>query len=271
MSRIRQWGRVPQRARVAFGYYAEPLRQLARWLLTSRETTNFTYDLEDRNRRYLAAQLADILEIGYEEALDHILELEQDDALREHIRSSTRAAARADTADPEARFGRRLGWYVFARVLKPRVVVETGVEKGLGACVLTAALKRNAAEGHAGVYYGTDLDPGAGFLLIGDYARFGKILRGDSLESLRKLDETIDLFINDSDHSVAYEAQEYEAIAARLSERAVILGDNAHCTDALLEFSLRTGRQFVFFQEKPQRHWYPGAGIGISFRRKGPR
>jgi predicted O-methyltransferase YrrM len=170
-------------------------------------------------------------------------------------------------ADKEARYGRRVGWYALTRVLKPRIIVETGVDKGLGACLLTAALKRNAQEKHKGRYFGTDINPVAGYLLSGDYAEYGRILYGDSIESLEEFDGEIDLFINDSDHSAQYEAKEYEAVAAKLSAQAIILGDNAHATDKLLEFSLRTNRHFIFFEEGPTNHWYPGGGIGISFVR----
>ena len=104
-------------------------------------------------------------------------------------------------------------------------------------------------------------------MLSGDYADYGKILYGDSIESLKKFDGPIDLFINDSDHSATYEAKEYETIKDKLSERAVILGDNSHCTDKLFEFSLAAQRDFIFFQERPKDHWYPGGGIGISFKR----
>ena len=77
----------------------------------------------------------------------------------------------------------------------------------------------------------------------------------------------IDLFINDSDHSAEYESEEYKTISNKLSEHAIILGDNSHSSNKLFEFSLETKRHFVFFQEKPFKHWYPGAGIGISFKR----
>ena len=137
----------------------------------------------------------------------------------------------------------------------------------MGACLLTAALKRNAQEGYEGRYFGTDINPLAGYLLSGDYANYGSILYGDSIESLKKFGSDIDLFINDSDHSAEYEAEEYKTIANMLSQYAVILGDNSHCTDKLLEFSLEANRHFIFFQERPKKHWYPGAGIGISFRR----
>jgi hypothetical protein len=52
-----------------------------------------------------------------------------------------------------------------------------------------------------------------------------------------------------------------------MSPKSFVLGDNSHVTDELFKFSARTGRQFLFFKEQPKNHWYPGAGIGISFRR----
>jgi hypothetical protein len=155
--------------------------------------------------------------------------------------------------------------------MRPRVIVETGVDKGLGSCILTAALKRNKEEGFSGRYYGTDINPHAGYLLSGEYAQYGGILYGDSIESLGNLNEEIDIFINDSDHSPDYEFREYLTVRNKLSRRAIVLGDNAHCCDRLLKFSVETGRQFIFFQEKPLKHWYPGGGIGISFHRFSPK
>ncbi len=255
------------RARTALSYYKRPAVEIVRWLVRSRETTNFTYDLEEQNRLHLAALLADLLNLEFEGILGYFKELEGDAELKTHLATHAADGGLSFVADPEARYGRRLGWYAIARATKPRVVIETGVDKGLGACVLTAALRRNLAEGDPGTYYGTDIDPKAGYLLAGAYASQGKILYGDSLESLRRLEGPIDLFVNDSDHSAEYEAAEYDAIADKLSEKAIVLGDNAHCTDKLLRFSLDRGRRFVFFSERPARHWYPGAGIGISFRR----
>jgi len=43
-----------------------------------------------------------------------------------------------------------------------------------------------------------------------------------------------------------------------------VLSDNSHSTDALAKWSRATGRDFLFFQERPEHHWYRGAGIGVS-------
>jgi hypothetical protein len=71
---------------------------------------------------------------------------------------------------------------------------------------LCAALLRNATEEFSGKYYGTDLNPTAGYFLKGRYADVGPILFGDSITSLANFGGEIDLFINDSDHSADYEA-----------------------------------------------------------------
>lgn len=237
------------------------------WLFSSKEYTNLTYDLTDRNKDHLACFVAQVANVSYEQARKHMRELEDDRELRDHIHERIRRSEEGKFADLEVRYGRRLGWYAFTRILKPRVVVETGVDKGLGACVLAAALKRNAAEGHPGFYYGTDINPRAGYLLQGAYADFGRILYGDSIQSLKGLTESIDLFVNDSDHSGEYEGREYETIKDKLSPRAVILGDNAHLTDELLRFAVRTERSFLYFREQPREHWYLGDGIGAAFRK----
>jgi predicted O-methyltransferase YrrM len=255
------------RLRIGLSYFSGPLREMALWLVRSKETTNWTYNLERTNISYLSAFLAEITGASYGEMTGYIEEIESDEKLRTHIADAVTTGTRSRISDREVRYGRRVGWYALVRTLKPKSVVETGVDKGLGACVITAALLKNRAEGYPGDYYGTDINPSAGELLCGEYATCGRVLYGDSLESLRNLDTTIDLFINDSDHSAEYEDREYQTIESKLSTGAMIVGDNCHETDKLLTFALATDRRFLFFHERPDRHWYRGGGIGVAFRR----
>ena len=124
---------------------------------------------------------------------------------------------------------------------------------------------KNSKEGFYGKYIGTDIDLKKGKLLQTPLKDFGEILNGDSLDSLDKPNCKIDLFINDSDHSASYEMKEYELIKDKLSPNAIILGDNSHVTNELSKFSMKNDRNFIFIPEKPKNHWYPGAGIGVSF------
>ena len=236
------------------------------WLFRSREHTNLTYDLTEINKRYLASLIAIVTDVSYDEIATYIRELEADEELSAHIQRSVRESDDAFLMDSTVRFGRRLGWYALVRALKPGVVVETGVDKGLGSCVLTAALRRNLKDGYPGYYYGTDINLFAGSLFCGEYRKFGEILYGNSIASLQRLDISIDVFISDSEHSATYEEREYQAVAEKLSSHAVIVGDDALATDRLLDFALATDRQFLFFREVPRGHWYPGEGLGVAFR-----
>lgn len=257
--------RFPDRLSLALSYIEPRLSEIFDWLFTSRETSNFTYHLNETNIDYLSCFVSTVTGVTREQARAYIQELRNDLALKEHVLQVASSGTHYIDIDRNFDFGRRLGWYAIARALKPKLIVETGVEQGLGSLVLTAALKRNAAEGSPGIYRGTDINPKAGYLFQGGYREFGEILYGDSIQSLLTLSQPIDLFINDSDHSAEYEAREYETVSSRLSDRAVVLGDNAHVTDKLFQFATRTGRKFLFFQEKPLNHWYPGAGIGAAY------
>jgi predicted O-methyltransferase YrrM len=238
-------------------------------ILRTGEFHNFTYELTDANLRYLAETISVVTGKPAHEISGYIREATEDQELAAHIllrmRGRDRKGAQQSVSMP---FGRRLGWYAIARAIKPKVIVETGVERGHGSMLLCSALLRNISEGFPGCYFGTDINPKAGWLLAGKYADVGKILYGDSIKSLEALTETIDLFINDSDHSADYEAREYRVIADKLGSDAIILGDNAHVTDKLASFACESGRRFLFFKEVPKNHWYPGGGIGIAYGSK---
>ncbi len=258
--------RLWRRWKTARSYSGASIVKILAWLISSRETTNFSYDLTDANRNELSKFVANVAGITAEKADGYMRELETDMELKNHIRQVTKKSSKRKVSDDQARYGRRLGWYACVRALKPKIVVETGVEKGLGACLLAAALRRNADEGLPGRYIGTDIDPEAGFLLAHPYDDVGTVMIGDSVSILTDLKDSIDFVICDSDHDPTYETREYEALAANLSEHAVILSDNAHVTDALEKMARQTDRKFLFFREHPKNHWYPGAGIGAAFR-----
>lgn len=247
-------------------YYNKKYMEIMKWGLYSNEDTNYTYDLTESNILYLAHTLSFILQADFQTILSYIREANNDTLLKNHIIQQIQHSELKQFADLQIRFGRRLGWYALIRALKPATVVETGVDKGLGAVLLCAALLKNKEEGYEGRYYGTDINPKAGYLLTGKYRQVGKILYGDSIESLSAFTHPIDVFINDSDHSADYEYREYLTIKHLLTDSSIILGDNAHSTDKLALFSSEENRHFLFFQETPSNHWYPGGGIGISFK-----
>jgi predicted O-methyltransferase YrrM len=256
---------IPRRVAYALGYYAPQLSNIFLWGIRSREETNFTYDLSDDSFFYLAHTISVVTGTDIGTVQGYIREAREDSNLRDTVIRAIDASKYRFVSDARCEFGRRLGWYAFARILKPRVIVETGIDKGHGAILLCAALLKNRAEGTDGTYYGTDINPEAGWLLRPPYSEVGTFLFGDSIQSLRNFSHKIDLFINDSDHSAEYEYQEYRTVAEKLSETAIVLGDNSHVTPMLAKFAAERGMKFLYFREVPKDHWYPGCGIGIAF------
>jgi len=241
----------------AMRYFNHKYPEIVKWGFLSREDTNYTYNLTNDNLLYLANMVAIVCKISFQDIKSYINEAQNDKELMNLVVEKTIQSKFLTVADLRCDFGRRLGWYAFVRALKPNVVIETGVDKGLGSVILCSALLRNKEEGYKGKYYGTDINPEAGYLLDGKYKEIGELLYGDSIKSLEEFNCEIDLFINDSDHSAEYEYREYLAIKNKLSSKAVILGDNSHKTNKLALFSIENNRNFLFFHEVPLNHWYP--------------
>jgi predicted O-methyltransferase YrrM len=237
-----------------------------RWLFTSREHHNYTYELTPLNRRHLAWFVAQVCDVPVASVRGWFDELEGDTALRRHIEAATAASARRGLADRTVRYARRVGWYAMVRARKPGHVVETGTDKGLGTCVLAAALLRNAAEGQPGRVSSMDINPDAGYLVAAQpWSTVVDLVPGDSVASIRALSTPVDVFLHDSDHSAAHEQAEFEAVEPKLAPGGLLLTDNVTSTNVLCRYAEASGRRFLAFTERPARHWYAGDGIGAAW------
>ncbi|MEV4709773.1 class I SAM-dependent methyltransferase [Micromonospora sp. NPDC049374] len=256
----------PKRLVAVARHDAKVLRTSARWLVASREHHNYTYELTKLSRHHLAWFVSVVCELPVKQVRKYLAEIEADDALRQHISSAIAGAARRGLADKQVRYARRIGWYAMVRAKRPKHIVETGVDKGLGSCVLAAALLRNAAEGHPGRVSSIDINPEAGYLArTAPWSEVIDLVIGDSVESITALDRPVDLFLHDSDHSRAYERREFAAVEPKLAPGAMLLTDNVTHTNVLAEHAERTGRRFLAYRETPANHWYPGDGIGVAW------
>lgn len=232
------------------------------WVGKHTEASNFYYPLTEMNRADLVATVSVVTGIPIIQIRSYLQELLEDRQLNSHL--STYLHSKPQTRDSLIAYGRREGWYLFIRALKPKLVVETGVHHGVGASLIAAALLKNREEGHGGVYLGTEINENAGFLFQDGYSSVGEIKFGDSIDTLTQIQSDVDIFINDSDHSAEYEAMEYLTVKNKLAKSSLIIGDNSHVTNCLRDFSEQNKRPYIFFKEIPDNHWYPGGGIGIS-------
>jgi predicted O-methyltransferase YrrM len=245
----------------------DPLASV-RYFLFDRELDNFTYELS--NEVELAQFMARVLAIDVDIASRYIQELQSDSGLRQAVNERLSSVPARNRSMP---YGRRLGWYVVVRARKPRVIVETGIHDGLGSLVLLRAAERNRAEGITSDVLSFDIRSDVGWLIPDRLRSYHEIHIGDARRILAHAlaGRRVDMFIHDSDHAYVNETREFETVLPLANEGAVLISDNAHAGTAFEDFCLRHGMPFEFFREIPRKHFYPGAGIGITFCGSNPK
>jgi len=248
-----------------YRYYKKPLKSGFLWAFKRTESFNFYYDLSELNMYYLKHFIAEIFDVNYSLVDYYCDEFLSNETLVNHLALKLRS--NRSTMDSQPAFGRRIAWYVIARITKPKIVLESGVFQGVGSLVMLEALRFNRSEGFQGSYFGIDIDPSSGSFLNGYPTASASLIIGDSIEKLSEIEGPIDLYINDGDHNPIYEYRELEAIRKYLSPQAVLIADNAHVSPALADWCINFDMKFHFFSEKPDRHWYPGGGVGVAKNR----
>ena len=250
----------PLRTMIVARYDAHLLGQSVDWLVHSRETHNFAYDLNSINRDQLSWFISAVTGAKIGQVRAWMQELDDDSHLTEHLTRRLSSNPRRRICATEPRWARRSGWYAIVRATQPDHVVETGTHLGLGSCVIAAALLRN---GH-GRLTTIDIDPEAGYLIGEPWASVIDRRIGDSIDMLGSLKD-VDMFLHDSLHTYDYESGELKAVEPNLRAGAIILSDNAHESSALSDWAERSGRHYLFFKEQPLDHWWPGDGIGVAW------
>jgi hypothetical protein len=245
----------------SYGAWRRTPVEAFRFLITSREMDNFTYEIA--NVPELVTFLAEALGRPRDEVTRAVAELEGDRELEAWLGASL--AGRPDR-NPRMPYGRRIGWYALVRLTRPSLVVETGVHDGLGSTVLLRALDRNAADGVCGELTSFDTRPDVGWLIPDVLRERHRLVIGDALEHLVPVvnGREVGLFIHDSDHRYEHETAELELITPLMGPRGLLASDNAHAVTALADHCAKRGLDFRFWREIPRGHFYPGAGIGLG-------
>jgi predicted O-methyltransferase YrrM len=236
-------------------------RAALRYALRGRETSNFTYDIS--NREELAALAAGTLSRDVSEVLQLFAEIEGDEPLLDALGASLRG--RRDR-NQRPMLGRRIVWYAAARVARPRIAVETGTHDGLGSSVIARALQRNEEEGDPGRLLTFDIDPETGWLIPAQVLSHVERHLGDVRETLAAAiaGRPVGLFVHDSRHTYEHELFELRTIMAAAVPGIVLISDNAHASHALADFAREQNASFQFAPEIPIDHFYPGGGVGIA-------
>jgi hypothetical protein len=245
-----------------------PTRSNLRYLLLDPEVANFTYEIGNNDE--LAAWVDFVCGCGFARAQQLIAEPLSDARLATRLRTATSAHRLWTKAAPQ--FGKRRAWYALARALEPELIIETGVHDGLGSLVLLRALERNAEDGHDGRLISIDINPACGWL-VGTDRRWDLRIGAtrDVLAEVVRHAPPVGMFVHDSLHSYENQRFELRTAAAHLAPAGVLISDDAHITNALLEtcqeFSLHIGE----FIERPIGHFYTGGHMAAGFRDTEPQ
>lgn len=231
------------------------------FVLTDPEPHNFTYELANE------AELGDWVQIvsgcAGAEVQRLLAEARTDGLLAQRLRSAT--AGRWLWSKPSPPFGKRLAWYALARLLKPELIVETGVHDGLGSLLLLRALERNLQESAPGRLVSFDVNPAAGWI-VGRHPLWELRIEPSRAGLSRVLSGSppVGIFIHDSLHDYENERYELRTAAAQLAANGVLISDNAHVTQALADTCREFGLHYFEFRERSMRHFYLGGAMGAG-------
>lgn len=257
---------IPFKLYHGFKYYSPKISSVIKWSLKSRELGTFTYALTDNNVEYLLQSVSIITALPYEKVAAYYNELNNDEELKSYVIDKTNQSEYRHIKDLRCDFGSRMAYYCIIRAIKPKSVVENGVELGYTAVVLCAALLKNREEGFPGKYYGFDFDPEAGLLIKDErFNGIAHIIEGESLNSLTVFEEPIDFYFSDGERSLEYESREFGLLKVKMSKPGILVSNKLHLSNAASRFATQTGKKLIYFREDPLDHWFPGSHIGIVF------
>lgn len=210
----------------------------------------------------LAGWLAEAFSRDPTEVRTLISELEGDAALQGEL--ARRLRLPGDRRPVE--FGYRLPWYVIARLAKPRLVVETGIQSGLGSMLILRALQRNAAEGASGELVSVDIAPRAGWLAQGSPSSPWRRLTGPSAPTLwaALAGRHVGMLVHDSPHTEEIQQAEFDFALAHADEQLVLVDASGGETPVLSDLCQRLGVAHHVFDEKPASGFYEGGGVGCA-------
>ena len=150
-------------------------------------------------------------------------------------------------------------YYTSARLMRPRTIVETGVQAGISSAFLLQALEKNKS----GMLYSIDLPDediltmipsrdrcgmSSGWLVPKSLRNRWKLMLGKSQDKLEPLlDELgeVDLFLHDSDHTYENMIYEFEVAWNHLNPNGLLLSDDVWFNHAFNDFAKKIGAQPV--------------------------
>lgn len=252
--------RAPYMICYGLKFYKHKLYLLVLKSFTSKEITTFNYSLTDINLQYLIQTVATITNSDYSKCRTYYDELIKNQTIESKIKS-----VKIHNFDSRLEYSGRILNYIVIRQLKPKLVVENGVEIGVNSLLMCEALKKNIEEGFPGEFIGVDINSNCGVLLnIEDYS-FAKLVVQDTIKFLMNFDKHIDYYFSDGCRISEYERKEFQALEKLVDNSSIIVSNKCAFSNELSRFAISKSRKFVTFKEDVLNHWYPGTMFGFFY------
>jgi predicted O-methyltransferase YrrM len=161
--------------------------------------------------------------------------------------ASLRKFAESNT-DAHSHFGVDEALYVICRVMRPEIVVETGVFLGISSAHILYAIQKN----ESGKLISIDLpsesyviEPGS--FVPAELKGNWTFMKGSSRDLLARMVEglTVDVFMHDSEHSESNMLFEYETAWPSIRDGGLLLSDDVYWTKAFRKFSAERKREIA--------------------------
>ena len=157
--------------------------------------------------------------------------------------------------------------YLLARTIKPNLIIESGIDKGLGSSLLCYAQFKNREEKQNDYrYIGVDIAKKNKFYFDKKNNLFSnfEFIYEDSIKFLNKFSEKNKImYISDAEHNYDFEIKEYNLIKKQFKNGSIIISDNN--SGSLNDFSKTNNKKISKFKEKSKNFWYKGATTTISY------
>lgn len=230
-----------------------------RFVLFDPEFDNFTYELA--NESELLDFLAETQGVERSRVAKYFAETRTDPQLTTELWRRLRWRLDYKRRPP---LGRRATWYLLTRILQPELVVETGVQDGLGSLAVLRALAHNADEGRPGRLISVDILPTAGWLVPDRERSAWQLLIGSSDQVLSGVLGTgrLGLFLQDSGADLELARRELELVRANATGGAVFVSQAQR--PALAAYCDEHGMSYSEFWHRPRDHIFSGTITGFG-------
>ena len=246
---------------VLFRYKIKKIKYALNWIFFGKDISNFVYEIENHNEIIHTCEIITNFEYDILKKILNEIDFNNEEFRNFFSNNYFKHYPKKNI------FGRRLLWYLLVRVLKPEIVIESGIDKGLGSCLLIYAQYKNSLEVSKNFeFIGTDLKKKDNFFFNTENKNFNnfKFIFKDTLDFLSKFNEKKKIiYISDAEHNYNFEIKEFNLIKKNLDIGSIIISDNN--SGSLSDFSISNKKNLIYFYEKPKNFWHSGGVTSVSY------